>query len=65
MKTSKLYAPATPSAARKQSRHSAIAGFWRRLVEFRQVYTLYRKAAHSRRYCARIAAGIAFKNLPF
>lgn len=62
---SKLYAPAMPSAAHKRFRHSAIAGFWRRLVEFRQVYALYRRAAHSRSYCTRIAWGVAFRGLPF
>lgn len=62
---SKLYAHAMPSAAHKLFKHSAIGGFWRRLVEFGQVYRLYRKAAHSRSYCTRIAWGVAFRGLPF
>lgn len=65
MKTSTTFAPATRIGARLRFKHSAIGGFWRRLVEFRQVFRLYRRAAHSPMYCARIAAGIAFKNLPF
>ncbi len=36
-----------------------------RLRDFIAVYRLYRRAAHSRRYCARIAYGIAFKRYPF
>ena len=36
-----------------------------RLRDFLSVYRLYRKAAHSRRYCLRVAYGCAFKNLPF
>ena len=65
MKTSKLYAPAMPSAAHKRFRHSAIAGFWRRLVEFRQTYSLYRKFGNARILSARMARDIAFKPLPF
>ncbi len=65
MKTLKLSAPATRLGVRLRFKHSAIGGFWRRLVEFRQVYRLYRRAAHSPMYCARIAFGIAFKGLPF
>ncbi len=65
MKTSKLYAPAMPSAAHKRFRHSAIAGFWRRLVEFTQTYLLYRKFGNARILSARMAWGIAFKPLPF
>lgn len=36
-----------------------------RLREFLSVYRLYRKAAHSRRYCFQIAFGIAIRKLPF
>lgn len=36
-----------------------------KLIDFFQTYRLYRKHHASRRYCARIAYGIAFKSLPF
>ena len=36
-----------------------------RLRDFAAVYLLYRRAAHSRRYCLRLAYGIAFKGNPF
>lgn len=36
-----------------------------KLTEFMQVYALYRKAAHSPIYCARIAYGIVFRGIPF
>lgn len=36
-----------------------------RLRDFLSVYRLYRKAAHSRRYCLQIAFGCAFRKLPF
>ncbi len=65
MKTSTTFAPATRIGVRLRFKHSVLGGFWRRLVELRQVYRLYRRAAHSPMYCARIAWGIAFKNLPF
>ena len=65
MQTSKLYAPAMPSAAPKRFKHSAIGGFWRRLVEFRETYALYRKFGNARILSARMARDIAFKPLPF
>lgn len=65
MTTFKLSWIAMPLAFRKRLSGSALGTFWRQLAEFRQVYSLYRRAAHSRLYCARIAWGIAFRFLPF
>lgn len=36
-----------------------------RVREFLQVYRLYRRAAHSMKYAARIAYGCVYRGLPF
>ncbi len=65
MKTSTTFVPATRIGVRLRFKHSAIGGFWRRLVEFRQVYRLYRKFGNARMLSARMARDIVFKPLPF
>lgn len=65
MTTSTNYASATRQGVRRLSRSLGLAGFYGRAVEFRQVYMLYRRAAHSPAYCARIAWWIAFLGRPF
>lgn len=65
MTTSSNYASATRQGVRRLSRSLGLAGFYGRAVEFRQVFMLYRKAAHGIRYSLRRAWEMAFLGLPF
>ena len=65
MMTSSNYASATRQGVRRLSRSLGLAGFYGRAVEFRQVFRLYRAAAHGVRYCLRRAWEMAFLGRPF